>query len=351
MKPQHTFIRAVIATLAAAVLATGCEKEEKSQPNSGDKLTFDSWIHVNYPDAPSTALGSRILDETAGTGSLYDESCSFILAEYTITGLDGTISAYTNKETAQQLGLYNKSYYYGPKVIVVSEGATYAGLRDAIKGMRIGGTRKVAIPSWLLTYDTYGTAEEYLKHSTSNTSSIYTITLVDQTDDILKYQVRKWLEPYVHEHMHGVDSTYYGGDEEGYKYGFYIDKIVEHADADEIPSDSTFYINYTGRLLNGQVFDTTIEDTAKVYNIYSSSKTYAPVSITKGSTYAKTSMGTSSSSVITGFGSALHLMKPYEKAITAFTSSLGYGYRGSGSAIPGYMPLCFEIELVDKPEE
>ena len=42
-------------------------------------------------------------------------------------------------------------------------------------------------------------------------------------------------------------------------------------------------------------------------------------------------------------------MKDYEKGVCACYANLGYGYSGSGKAIPAYAPLSFEIEIVDKP--
>jgi FKBP-type peptidyl-prolyl cis-trans isomerase len=43
-------------------------------------------------------------------------------------------------------------------------------------------------------------------------------------------------------------------------------------------------------------------------------------------------------------------MKAHEKGICAFYSELGYGYSGSGSAIPRFAPIVFEIEIVDYKE-
>ena len=44
-------------------------------------------------------------------------------------------------------------------------------------------------------------------------------------------------------------------------------------------------------------------------------------------------------------------MKSHEKGVGIFYSALGYGSSGSGNAIPGFSPLMFEIEVVDKPAE
>ena len=57
--------------------------------------------------------------------------------------------------------------------------------------------------------------------------------------------------------------------------------------------------------------------------------------------------------VIPGFSKTLWQMRKMRKgskAIGMFYSGLGYGYSGSTN-IPGYAPLIFEIEFVDKPEE
>ena len=153
------------------------------------------------------------------------------------------------------------------------------------------------------------------------------------------------MERYTARMMNDVDSTF---------YGYYYQQLKEPTDTTTFPRDTTFYINYIGRLLNGQVFDTTIEDTAKFYGIYSSSKTYKPQMVKLNETYTEITLGGSSSSdgstTIDGFAYCLSKLKSYEKGICAFYSALGYKYSGSGNVIPKFAPLTFEIEIVDKEE-
>ena len=95
---------------------------------------------------------------------------------------------------------------------------------------------------------------------------------------------------------------------------------------------------------------------AKDNGLYSAGKTYEPVSITFGASHGEITMGSSASSVVSGFSLTLWNMKnlgdsdKMDKAVGVFYSPLGYGYSGSGTSIPGYAPLVFEIEIVPKPE-
>jgi FKBP-type peptidyl-prolyl cis-trans isomerase len=124
----------------------------------------------------------------------------------------------------------------------------------------------------------------------------------------------------------------------------------------EFSSDTTIYINYTGRLLdleiydNGLMFDTNIENVAKENYIFDNSRTYEPAAIKWAETHGEITMD--GSSLVSGFTQTLWNMAncgPGTKAVGVFYSDLGYGYSGSGS-IPAYAPLVFEIEIVDKPE-
>ena len=336
------------AVTALALVAAACAKEASVSKNGDNKLFLDAWMSVHYPDVQPSGLGVYITEDQPGTGREITDEDTYLFVRYTYSDLDGTISGTTEEKVAQQLGSYSKGTYYGPTVIINNKYITQNGVLDMIKGMRIGGTRKAVIPGWLNTTlsngEDYTTGEEYLENK-SGSDAIYTITLTDATSDITKWEIDS-LERYTARVMDNVDSTF---------YGYYYQQLKAPSDTTTLPRDTTFYINYTGRLLSGQVFDTTVEDTAKFYGIYSSSKTYAPMAVKLNETYTEITLGESSSddgsTTINGFSYCLSRMKAYEKGVCAFYSTLGYGYSGNGSAIPAYSPLSFEIELVDEPED
>lgn len=326
-----------IAALAAAVLA-GCAKTRTEDETTELRDFFLAWMAYTYPNVSANSNGIYILEEEEGNGVLYNDQ-DFAHMEVTIADLEGNISSTNNLKVAQQLGTYNKTNYYGPVLQYAGEYIS-AGLYYTLKGMKKGGTRKVIIPFWLNTYSRYDSQEEYIKHATSSSSgSMYTIHLSDFTNDAEQWEIDSLQRHLVNLYKESADSV---------SYGLYYHPLKEPVDTTSFPVDTVVYINYTGRLLNGQVFDTTIKDTAIVHNIYSTSKTYAPQPVRWASNAE--GMTLNSSSVITGFAQTMRQMRKYEKGIGYFISKLGYSSSGSGSTIPAYSPLSFEIELVDKPE-
>ena len=125
--------------------------------------------------------------------------------------------------------------------------------------MKEGGRKKIIIPSWLMTYKSYDTPEEYLENSSSGTDAIYDITIRNYTDSIYKYEISSIAEYFkensdVFGNMTARDSAKV--------YGFYYKQLKAPVDTTSFPKDTSIYINYTGKLLNGLVFDTTIEKVA-----------------------------------------------------------------------------------------
>ncbi len=88
----------------------------------------------------------------------------------------------------------------------------------------------------------------------------------------------------------------------------------------EIPTNGKVVkLKYTGRFLNGFAFDGNMARTDSF-------------SVTIGGT-----------STVIGFQTGIEKMRLGERAILVFPSSIGYGEKGSGSTIPGFTPLSFEI--------
>jgi FKBP-type peptidyl-prolyl cis-trans isomerase len=88
-----------------------------------------------------------------------------------------------------------------------------------------------------------------------------------------------------------------------------------------IKAGSRVAIHYTGKFLDGTVFD--------------SSDGGEPIEIPVGQGY-----------VIPGWEEALLMMRGGDRATVLIPSRLGYGSRGAGYVIPPYTPLVFDMEVV-----
>lgn len=329
--------------IAAAILCLwGCAKSSSGSLNSQNEKVFEAWIKTNYPDAVRTPLGAYIIEDTPGTGALIGDATAspYIRLEYLSRGLDGTVIGYTSDEMAKQLDDYNESDYFGPEVVYRGENHMYAGLDESVSEMRVGGHRTVVIPGWLMSYVRYGGESEY-KANVTGTDTIYDFTVLESISDINSWEVDS-IARYLAANFPSKaksDTT---------MYGFYYIRTKAPDSNVAYAADSTFYINYIGRRLDGQVFDTSIRDTAEYYGV-NHGGTYAPVVINCGETYTDYTMTSSKSSMIEGMSYCLSKMYPHEAGTCIFISKLGYAGNGSGDAIPAFSPLRFDIEIVDKP--
>lgn len=335
---------AIAFSIAAALCIFSCAKEPRTGANEANRRYFEAWLHVNHPDARPTGLGIYVLEEEIGSGYMVaDSGCVFV--NYTASDLEGNISAFNSKETAKQMGTYDTTTYYGPAKWFTTPGVLQAGVHEAVRGMKVGGRKKVIIPSWLMSYKVYETEEEYLDASSDGSAAIYDITVEDFTDDIYVWEQRQ-IGTYFDKNMdifHGKRIA------DSLSYGFYYQQLEKPTSLDTLKNDTTIYINYTGKLLNGLVFDTTIEKVAKDNGLYTAGRAYEPVPVTMASEYSDILLD--GNNIISGFAMTLKQMKADEKGIGVFMSTLGYQSSGSGSSIPGYAPLVFEIELTAAPEE
>ncbi|MBR6280469.1 MAG: FKBP-type peptidyl-prolyl cis-trans isomerase [Bacteroidales bacterium] len=341
-------IRNTIGILAVALLAASCAKSLSVPANLASKKLFDAWIEVNAPNAPATELGCRILSDEPGTGKLVSDPDThpFVYLEYTVSDLDGNIASTTDEQVARRLGTYAAKTYYGPVALDRAHSDSYGrfaicpGLDDAISTMRVGGRRKVAIPGWLTGTVHYADPDDYYLNETGS-HLVYDVRVVDAVYDLEARQIRE-IEDYVKANWHAADSLI---------FGYYYIRTQEPKNTDKWQPNDVIYVNYTGRLLNGHVFDTNVKDTAKRYGIYNAKSTYEPLYVTSLSgEYTEVKMTTSNTAVIPGFGYAMTTMHLGEKGTAVFYAGLGYGNSGSGTAIPAYAPLRFDFEIVRKKE-
>jgi FKBP-type peptidyl-prolyl cis-trans isomerase FkpA len=96
----------------------------------------------------------------------------------------------------------------------------------------------------------------------------------------------------------------------------------------------TVKVHYTGRLLDGTVFDTSVEADAKAANVYNPQRPYEPIEFVLGQ-----------GMVIKGWDEGIAYMNVGSKATLIIPSNLAYGEQGAGHIIPPNSTLVFEVEL------
>lgn len=337
---KKTFFLIVVAALALS----GCAKGVVTGKNDATKRYIESYIKVYYPSATTTKLGSYILQSTKGSGPAIgtQTECPYLYVDYTAQSLEGDYILSTDPQLMKKIGMYSEGEYCGPTVWVRKDNNLMAGFDEIVSSMNEGGTVRTLIPGWLATTNRYNTAKEYLDNEDGTSSSaIYDIKVLKRIPDIRKWQIDSMVR-YMGRYFPKKSAS------DSVKYGHYFIS-VDNPSGKTIPQDTTFYVNYIGRLLDGTVFDTNIKDTAKVYKIYKSSRTYSPTAVKVTKTDDKLTTTFGGSTPIEGFGLALQKIHYNEKAVTIFYSNLGYGSTGTG-AIPSYSPLRFDLEVVPKPQ-
>jgi len=96
------------------------------------------------------------------------------------------------------------------------------------------------------------------------------------------------------------------------------------------------YVNYTGTLLDGTMFDSSVEEDAKAGGTFSEGRNYSPYGFPLGR-----------GQVIRGWDIGIALLSKGAKATLYIPSGLAYGSRPKGSVIGANAILKFDVELVD----
>lgn len=108
------------------------------------------------------------------------------------------------------------------------------------------------------------------------------------------------------------------------------------------PKDGeTVYINYSGFLEDGTLFDTSSPEVAKQFGVFNEER-----AMEHGYSALPYVMG--SNKMIPGFIEGLDKLKIGEKAVFFIPFNLGYGEQGAGGVIPPNANLIFEVEVKNK---
>lgn len=111
--------------------------------------------------------------------------------------------------------------------------------------------------------------------------------------------------------------------------------ITKEGNGPKAAVGDTVKLDYTGMFLSGKVFDTSVQSIAQKSGSYNAQRPYEPMKVPAGV------QGT-----IPGFDEALLLFPKGTKATIIIPSKLAYGEQGN-QAIPPYMPIVFDIEILD----
>ncbi len=322
-----------VFTIIIALALVSCAKEVGETTEEVQARVLDSWISVKHPGSEKTPSGLYIIDLSEGNGRKVTDS-SYVFVQYVVRDLSGTILATNNQAISEQLGQFSHSGHYGYNIWQVDQNALYKGVEEILKRMRVGGRATVAFTPELATLSV--SIYSLFSSLDATVNLQFELELVDCVDDIYAEYEEPMLRQYSEKYYGGLDTL---------KRGFYFFKTKEAPVGDSIPTESQIKVRYIGHLLDGVVFDTNIQDTAKRYRIYDSKKSYEAMDVTFKSSIAEFKQ---SNSVIEGFADAIMRMRYGEKAVAFFWSQAGYGAGGSSPSIPEYTPICFEIEIKEK---
>lgn len=314
----------------AAYFVSSCAKEVEEDLMETQQRIFEAFIEVNGYSDCETIGDSIYVVSRSGTGvgnSPVDSSYAYV--RYAARYTTGDYAAYSYDTIAMQMGTYKHTNFYGPYVWPINMGYISDPISDVVKTMKPGEKTVSIIPPWLTTVNTE------TAFSSTTSPIIYEIELLQVVDNIEQHQ---------YELLRDFSRKYFGG-MDTLSRGFFFKKIHSSGYKDTIVEGNTIDLWYIGRMLDGSVFDTNIEDTAKKYDLYDPTRLYDELSVMY---YQDPEQIEEEEDLVLGFCKGLVSggMTYGDKCYIFFDSELGYGQAGSldnGDGIPPFYPISFEI--------
>lgn len=272
----------VIFSIVSIFILTSCLSDsddglEQYYDNRDAGIAFLEANIIN-DDVMKTASGLQYEVLEPGNGDAVSE-LDFVKFKFTVTSIDGTVF-FTNEDMSIEDIRYSQSYFYAEEFI-----------HEGLQLMNVGSKYKIYSPYQLA----YGQSE---------------------FGDILPFSALicelELLENFFqdNESKNGVEVT-----SSGLQY-----EIIEEGSGDNALENSNVKVHYHGTLLNGEVFDSSVDrGEPNEFN---------------------------ASAVIKGWTEGLQLMNTGAKYKFYIPYDLGYGAQGTTS-IPAYATLVFDVELLE----
>lgn len=262
-----------------------------------DKNLILNYAIENKLDVQSTLSGLYYVLEKEGSGDLSPDMKSIITAHYHGTLMDGTV--------------FDSSIDRG-KPFEFTLGRVIKGWKEGIPLLKKGGKGKFLIPSEM-AYGERGAGKDI----PPNAVLIFDIELIDFMDpqDRAKMEKEKQNQSILNfAKQNGFETTQTAS-------GLHYVVLKEGTGEDRPSPKSKVKAHYHGTLLNGTVFDSSVD---------------------RGEPF-EFSLGR----VIPGWQEGIALMTKGSKYKFLIPSHLAYGQRGAGGVIPPNSILIFDVELLD----
>jgi peptidylprolyl isomerase len=254
------------------------------------------------PEVITLKSGLQYLDDSLGTGreAKADNLVSIHFKGWMVPKDTASelFSDWTTDQSKGMLSLGDSKMRNQPVKFILNSGSFIKGTDEGIVGMKTGGIRTIIIPSKLA----YG--EAGIGFIPPNTDLKVVVELLEVKDKVVA-------------EMWKVDSTLFKSTPSGLKYA-----IISQGNGPAIELNKTVTIHYSGYLLNGTIFDSSVERDEPIMFVVGQGQ------------------------VMPGWDEGMQLLKKGDKARFIIPPQLGYGEMQL-EKIPANSTLIFDTEVID----
>jgi len=303
-------LRNIAFVLVAGIFFVGvssCIKDDSEELRAEEKKVFEQYILANNINVTPTETGLYYIETQAGTG---DKAQTGKWIEINYTGRlvsNNRIVMTSDIQIAKENNLYQENVYFGPTRLILGS-TPYDGLNQGILLMKEGGKSRMIFPSDLAIG---GNSTPIIP---AYSSFIFDIELLNVIYSPRRFEDSLMME-YLTANEFSLDST---------DTGIYI-KETEAGDGAFAVKYNEVTVSYTGKFLNGKVFDGTDKS----------------FSFTVGT-----------GAVIPGFEEGVKLIKKNGSATVVIPYYYAYGETGRidnqyRSVIPPFTTLVFDLTVTN----